>query len=544
MKFQCQECKTRYSIADAKVRGKILKIRCKNCEAIITVREGMEVEDPKKRTGGTLALNVPKVPVETKAPPQARGAPRPKATTDGQDNRPERATAPPQLPPEEANPPALDDEWFVSVDGVQEGPFTREAARRRIQKKQPDEEMHGWREGFEQWLPVEDIPEFKTAVPRAPSERLPIPVPEPTKQADAPPAAAEPSADSAPALSGLARAGKDDDAVGDADSLFGAMGQRAAPSEEADDQGDDNLDFDIGEASRVVRMPMLAPGMGAASAGAGLGAPGLPGMAGPAAGATPQAGGTVAPGGGDPAARAAALRERAQHSRVEAPKRKSRSAVLLAILGVSVAVIAGVAVVYLTTEGDTGRTGGGRFQTDLDVYDQGPGLPGSKRPTARAGEEPSQQGGRTGGRTNPRWRDDGPGRVRNTNDGIAGGAGPGISGPTGTGVGDKGFANLDDALRPLTPDDVVSTASQGPYQTGIRLCYQHALKKDPTLNISRMNVTIGINSAGRVSSVQMAQRPQTQLLTQCLESRIKRWQFRKSTEGLNAEFPLLFARKN
>src|SRR5215468_4954959 len=39
MKFQCERCKTRYSIADEKVRGKILKIRCKTCEAVITVRE-------------------------------------------------------------------------------------------------------------------------------------------------------------------------------------------------------------------------------------------------------------------------------------------------------------------------------------------------------------------------------------------------------------------------------------------------------------------------------------------------------------------------
>src|SRR5512138_3062200 len=39
MKFQCDRCKTRYSIADEKVRGKILKIRCKSCEAIITVRD-------------------------------------------------------------------------------------------------------------------------------------------------------------------------------------------------------------------------------------------------------------------------------------------------------------------------------------------------------------------------------------------------------------------------------------------------------------------------------------------------------------------------
>src|SRR3954470_5700600 len=40
MKFQCDRCKTRYSIGEEKIRGKVLKIRCKNCSAVITVREG------------------------------------------------------------------------------------------------------------------------------------------------------------------------------------------------------------------------------------------------------------------------------------------------------------------------------------------------------------------------------------------------------------------------------------------------------------------------------------------------------------------------
>ncbi|HEY6178213.1 MAG TPA: zinc-ribbon domain-containing protein, partial [Kofleriaceae bacterium] len=59
MKFLCDRCKTRYSIGDDRVRGKILKIRCKNCGNVITVREGMAPEPeaehavrPKKSTTG------------------------------------------------------------------------------------------------------------------------------------------------------------------------------------------------------------------------------------------------------------------------------------------------------------------------------------------------------------------------------------------------------------------------------------------------------------------------------------------------------------
>ena len=47
MKFLCDRCKTRYSIGDDRVRGKILKIRCKNCANVITVREGMSADESK-----------------------------------------------------------------------------------------------------------------------------------------------------------------------------------------------------------------------------------------------------------------------------------------------------------------------------------------------------------------------------------------------------------------------------------------------------------------------------------------------------------------
>ena len=39
MKFVCDRCQTKYSIADDKVRGKVLKVRCKTCQNVITVRE-------------------------------------------------------------------------------------------------------------------------------------------------------------------------------------------------------------------------------------------------------------------------------------------------------------------------------------------------------------------------------------------------------------------------------------------------------------------------------------------------------------------------
>jgi len=39
MKFICGACKTKYTISDEKVRGKVLKVKCKKCEAVVEVRE-------------------------------------------------------------------------------------------------------------------------------------------------------------------------------------------------------------------------------------------------------------------------------------------------------------------------------------------------------------------------------------------------------------------------------------------------------------------------------------------------------------------------
>ena len=50
MRIVCDNCATKYSISDEKVRGKVFKIRCKNCSHVIIVR-GDSVET--RRTAPT-----------------------------------------------------------------------------------------------------------------------------------------------------------------------------------------------------------------------------------------------------------------------------------------------------------------------------------------------------------------------------------------------------------------------------------------------------------------------------------------------------------
>jgi len=129
MKFLCDRCKTRYAIADERVRGKILKIRCKNCSAVITVREGMDDSE-------------------------AAAAP---------------VTAPVAAPLSAAPPAALEEEWFVSIDGNQEGPFALAEAQAWIAAHGADVELFCWNEGFDDWLPVEKVSHFRGL--RAPKGR-------------------------------------------------------------------------------------------------------------------------------------------------------------------------------------------------------------------------------------------------------------------------------------------------------------------------------------------------------------------------------------
>jgi predicted Zn finger-like uncharacterized protein len=235
VKFLCDRCKTRYSIGDDRVRGKILKIRCKNCANVITVREGMNA-DPD---AAPIGLDQPRGKKATTAAPEAMNAPERRSRED-QDDRPsgggarealdrrsrressprsERATAAAAKEPAAAKrgaaddalragaskrgaaaqdarryepvnalnaafasamakpPPALDEEWYVSIDGEQEGPFSLAEAQHWVTQKPFDAELHCWSEGFDDWLPVDKVSHFRGLRKRPPPAAAPPPLP-------------------------------------------------------------------------------------------------------------------------------------------------------------------------------------------------------------------------------------------------------------------------------------------------------------------------------------------------------------------------------
>ncbi|MEO8699533.1 MAG: GYF domain-containing protein [Kofleriaceae bacterium] len=183
MKFLCDRCKTRYSIGDDRVRGKILKIRCKNCANVITVREGMADADALvPSTNGDSAVagmprrgrtttQAPMPVVSSQAQPQSDVGEAVTVPANGRNAAHIAASKP---------PPALEEEWYVSIDGDQAGPFSLAEAQRWVAGRAYDAELHCWSEGFDDWLVVDKVSHFRGLRKKpvaAPPPAAPPPVP-------------------------------------------------------------------------------------------------------------------------------------------------------------------------------------------------------------------------------------------------------------------------------------------------------------------------------------------------------------------------------
>ena len=140
MKIVCDNCATKYSIADEKVRGKVFKIRCKKCSHIIVVRGGADGNVEASRDAGPTA--------------DASGFP-------GEDNQTIAArggTPAGGLPAAGGNGEAV---WHLVIDREQVGPLTPSDVRQKFSAGEIDVETYAWREGFGDWLRLGSIEDFR-----------------------------------------------------------------------------------------------------------------------------------------------------------------------------------------------------------------------------------------------------------------------------------------------------------------------------------------------------------------------------------------------
>src|SRR5688500_2053196 len=112
MKIVCESCGAKYSIADEKVAGKVFKIRCKKCSAVIVVKG--ESPDGEEATrvydyGGEAI-------------------------------------------------------WHVVVAGEQQGPFAPRQIGELLAENKIDWEAYVWREGMDGGQPAKDVEALVSAV--------------------------------------------------------------------------------------------------------------------------------------------------------------------------------------------------------------------------------------------------------------------------------------------------------------------------------------------------------------------------------------------
>jgi predicted Zn finger-like uncharacterized protein len=153
MKFVCDRCQTKYSIADDRVRGKILKVKCKSCANVITVRE------PRRPSAGYSTVNATGHDSErTVLAPnpgmmaEAVFAPAP-APAHAQAPAPARQTG------AHAVPTAPDDglAWYMALSGERSGPFSRKQLVEKLFPLPKNADVHVWNEKLGDWKPPTDV---------------------------------------------------------------------------------------------------------------------------------------------------------------------------------------------------------------------------------------------------------------------------------------------------------------------------------------------------------------------------------------------------
>src|SRR5215470_10415157 len=141
MKIVCDNCSTKYSIADEKVRGKVFKIKCKKCSHIIVVK-GQEIASDTPAAGFDQK--------ETKV-----------FDYSGFEGQKDGAAADPI--------------WHLVIDREQVGPLTLAELQQKWTSGEADVDTYAWREGFDDWKRLGSIEELASIL------RRPEPAAEPAR---------------------------------------------------------------------------------------------------------------------------------------------------------------------------------------------------------------------------------------------------------------------------------------------------------------------------------------------------------------------------
>ena len=178
MKFLCGNCRTKYQIADEKVRGKILTIRCKKCGEKVIVKESLA---KKGQTAiAPLAADVAKKKAQKKKAASISKAFESEMENPPDDDSPTRVSSTVGGEIEGAGDGI---EWFTAIDGNQNGPFSFDELLRQIRAEELVGRNYVWHDGFGPWIRVRDCDELKDFLkPPAPAKKATTPPPPPVDE--------------------------------------------------------------------------------------------------------------------------------------------------------------------------------------------------------------------------------------------------------------------------------------------------------------------------------------------------------------------------
>jgi predicted Zn finger-like uncharacterized protein len=180
LKFLCDNCKAKYQIADEKVAGKTVRMKCRKCGHQIEVRAA--VTETSVSTSPPQALGAPEAPrpMAKSSLATSFSAAKPRAPMGSQPQPAGGALAgafqrtvqdAPQTAPHGQGGSAIElsvtDEWYVAINGVPVGPVRISELRRKAASGAVTEDSLCWQEGLEEWRPVRSIPELAAIVREA-----------------------------------------------------------------------------------------------------------------------------------------------------------------------------------------------------------------------------------------------------------------------------------------------------------------------------------------------------------------------------------------
>jgi predicted Zn finger-like uncharacterized protein len=197
MKFFCENCSTKYQIADEKVAGRSVRMKCRKCGNPVEIRSAAADTSAtlvfsanllragsEAPAGGGFAgtrvlsdnpLRAALAAAEAANPAASARAPQPGPRETKQSRRAlgpaptgtivhgGLAAAFQQAVAEKASEPApsAGGEWFVGIGGSSVGPIGLDELRSRASAGEVQEGALVWREGFNEWLPIETVPELR-----------------------------------------------------------------------------------------------------------------------------------------------------------------------------------------------------------------------------------------------------------------------------------------------------------------------------------------------------------------------------------------------